>query len=71
MRPGGGPLPLEERVCICGEGIQTERHVVEVCSLSHSVRLRYRIGSLEQLFSGSFSSEVLCQIIHNILNLYK
>ena len=70
-RQGGNPLPLEERVCSCGEGIQTERHVIEVCSLTQGVRSRYRVTSLEHLFSGTFCHKTVCKIIHEILNVFK
>ena len=70
-RQGGNPLPLEERVCSCGEGIQTERHVIEVCSLTQGVRSRYRVTSLERLFSGTFCHKTVCKIIHEILNVFK
>ena len=29
-RRGRGRLPMEERLCVCGQ-IQTEQHVIEIC----------------------------------------
>ena len=39
-RRGRGRLPLEERLCACGE---TERHVVEVCPVSSDIRQAFDI----------------------------
>ena len=67
---GRGRLPLEERLCVCGD-IQTERHVVEVCTLSENIRQVYRITTLEDLFSDDIPHSTTCKIIHEILELYK
>ena len=70
-RQGGGPVPLEERVCICGEGIQTERHVIEVCPLTQIIRSRHQLTTLEHLFSSNICHKTLCQIIHDMLRIFK
>ena len=68
-RRGRGRLPVEERLCVCGL-VQTERHVIENCSISQRFRDRYHFNTLEDLFSDNFSDEMKCQIIHEILLLY-
>ena len=68
-RRGRGRLPLEERLCVCGE-VQTERHVVEDCPISGCIRLTYGLESLEDLFNTRYTDDLSCKIIHDILNLY-
>ena len=69
-RRGRGRLPLEERLCSCGN-IQTERHTVEDCPLTHRLRSQYQFSSMEQLFSDQFNPEVTCRIIYELLNTYR
>ncbi len=68
-RRGRGRLPLEERLCPCGQ-VQTEVHVIEQCPLSQHIRDTYTYSTLQELFSGSFDNTRLCIIISSILNLY-
>ena len=70
-RQAGGPLPLEDRVCPCGEGIQTERHVIENCNKTQTIRSTYHITTVECLFADQFNHKALCEIIHEILSIYK
>ena len=69
-RRGRGRLPLEERLCPCGD-IQTERHVVESCPMTQDVRAVYSITTLEQLFLVTNNPSSLCEAIHNILSIFK
>ena len=68
-RRGRGRLPLEERLCVCGN-IQTERHVVENCIKTQPIRSKYNFTSLENLFDGTFSPDDTCKIIHEILSTF-
>ena len=68
-RRGRGRLPLDERVCVCG-AVQTERHVVEECPLTQTIRDRNRFSEIGQLFSDNFEPQLTCKIIHNILSVY-
>ena len=68
-RRGRGRLPLEERQCVCG-GVQTEKHVIELCPFSYDVRQNYNFVTLEDLFSGRYDNLTICKVIHDILNLY-
>lgn len=68
-RRGRGRLPVEERLCLCGE-IQTEKHVVEDCPVSADIRQAFDLSSLEELFNGKYPNELSCKIIHDILQLY-
>ena len=68
-RRGRGRLPLEERLCMCGE-IQTERHVVENCIFTSNVRNTYNFRAIKDLFQGNFAPDVTCKIIHLILSTY-
>ena len=68
-RRGRGRLPMEERLCPCGE-IQTEVHVVNNCPMSQIFRDEYGFTDITDLMSEKFSNEIVCKIIYNILNLY-
>ena len=68
-RRGRGRLPMEERLCSCGE-IQTEIHVVDHCPLSQHLRDQYEFTSISDLMSERFSNQMSCKIIYEILNLY-
>ena len=67
-RCGRGRLPLEERLCQCGE-VQTERHVVKDCPFTQHIRGTYGFTDLEELLSENFEPNVTCEIIHNILSV--
>ena len=68
-RRGRGRLPMEERLCSCGE-IQTEIHVVSHCPLSQHIREEYEFASITDLMSERFPKELSCKVIYDILNLY-
>ena len=68
-RRGRGRLPLEERLCPCGQ-VQTEAHVIQLCPISQHIRDTYGFNSLRDLFSGSFENATLCAVIHSVLKLY-
>ena len=69
-RRGRGRLPFEERLCGCGQ-VQTERHVVQDCPLTHNIRQMYNIEFLEDLFSGKYSPDIACRISYEILDIYR
>ena len=66
-RRGRGRLPVEERLCPCGQ-IQTELHVVESCPITHDVRTNYNINSFQQILVKDIQTTV--KIAHSILNCY-
>ena len=59
-RRGRGRLPLEERLCVCGE-IQTERHVVQYCPVTLPIRNSFHFSSMEELFSDIFPMQQLAR----------
>lgn len=67
-RRGRGRLPLDERLCVCGD-IQTEQHVAEMCPHTQHIRDHYGFTTLIELLS-SFTDVMTCKIIHEILNTY-
>ena len=69
-RRGRGRLPVEERLCTCG-AIQSERHVIEECPLSLSIRQVYNIGNINELFNGKYDNDTSCKIITKFLDIYK
>ena len=69
-RKGRGRLPMEERLCSCGE-IQNEVHVMSQCPLSQYIRDAYEFSSIDDLMSGQFSDDILCKIIYEILKVYE
>ena len=62
-------MPLEERLCTCGE-VQTERHVVEHCPFTSTIRQNNGLSHIDDLFSGKFANDVSCKIAHDILKVY-
>ena len=68
-RRGRGRLPVEERLCVCGQ-VQTEKHVVETCPVSRGVRQLYGLFRIEDLFNHTYNDEKTCKIIYDILKLY-
>lgn len=68
-RRGRGRLPLEERLCVCGQ-VQTEEHVVEHCRLTENLRVAHNFSRIQDLFSGTFSHVITCNIIRRILDIY-
>ena len=68
-RRGRGRLPMEERLCVCGQ-VQTEQHVVEQCPITSDIRVRYGLYRID-LFNRKYSDEVSVKITHDILNLFK
>ncbi len=68
-RRGRGRLPVEERLCECGN-VQSEQHVLETCPRTQRIRDMYGFSTLHQVFS-VFTNSVMCRIIHEILNTYQ
>ena len=68
-RRGRGRLPLEERLCQCGE-VQTELHVAHHCILTQHIRDMYNFALLSELFSGRFSDAETSHIINMILSVF-
>ena len=68
-RRGRGRLPIEERLCSCGE-IQTESHVIESCPMSQQLRQTNNITSLNELLLIRTDFHKVCTIVHNLLELY-
>ena len=68
-RRGRGRLPMEERLCSCGL-VQSEEHVVSTCPVSQHIRDNHGFTCIDDLMSGRFNNDVICKIIHEILNLY-
>ena len=68
-RRGRGRLPIEERLCSCGQ-IQTEVHVVEECPISLHVRQTYNVTTLNDLMHSRTDYDTVCTVIHKLLSLY-
>ncbi len=66
-RRGRGRLPLEERVCVCGD-VQTEQHVAQHCPHTQHLRQHHGFSSIQDLFS--MPNAKCCDIIHKMLQLY-
>lgn len=69
-RRGRGRLPMEERLCTCGQ-IQTEQHVVEVCPRTVNIRTQWNISSLHNLLTERTDYSNVCQIVRLILETFK
>ena len=68
-RRGRGRLPIEERLCTCGQ-VQTEEHVISDYPISQHIRDLYGFSSINDLMSVNLPNETVCTIIYQILNLY-
>ena len=69
-RRGRGRLPIDERLCSCGQ-IQTEVHIVEDCPISLQVRQTHDITtSLANLMLSRIDYDKVCTIVHKYLSLY-
>ena len=68
-RRGRGRLPVDQRLCQCGQ-VQTEHHVIEHCPRSQYIRDLYGFNSMEYLMLESNDYSNICHVVHRILNLY-
>lgn len=68
-RRGRGRLPLEERVCVCGQ-IQTEAHVIEDCPVTRLVRQRYNLSTVHELMVTRTDYKTVCTVVHELLSLF-
>ena len=69
-RRGRGRLPIEERLCVCGQ-IQTEQHVIEACPRTYPIRIQYNISSMSDLLVERSDYANVCHIISLILKVFK
>ena len=69
-RRGRGRLPMEERLCSCGE-VQTERHVIEQCPRTAALRQQYGVTTMENLFLERKDYATVCRICHALLSEYQ
>ena len=68
-RRGRGRLPMEERLCSCGQ-VQTEAHVIETCPVSSGIRQLYNITTVNDLMVTRTNYGEVCTVIHKLLLLY-
>ena len=68
-RRGRGRLPLEERLCPCGD-VQTELHVFESCPMTQQLRQSYYIVSLTQFLNESLDYHITCEAVYKILSIF-
>ena len=69
-RRGRHRLPVEERLCGCGE-IQTEAHVFQQCpSRSLLLRQHYNITSFVSFMVDRSDYGTMCRCVHRTLKLY-
>ena len=68
-RRGRGRLPIEERLCPCGQ-VQTESHVIESCVLSSQIRHTYNFATVNDLMVIRTDYISVCSIIHKLLSIY-
>ena len=68
-RRGRGRLPLEERLCPCGD-VQTELHAFESCPMTQQLRQSYNIVSLAQFLNGPNDYHITCEAVYKILSIF-
>ena len=66
---GRGRLQPNQRVCNCGL-VQSEKHVIEECTLTSHLRQSYGYTLISDVFSHHFTGELMCKVIHEILSVY-
>ena len=64
-RRGRGRLPMEERLCSCGQ-VQTERHVIEHCPRTTALHQQHNITTIENLFIERKDYNTVCNICHTV-----
>lgn len=68
-RQGRGRIPMEERLCPCGQ-VQTETHVVQNCPNTQHIRNMYGFTTLQDLLYGNLAPNIMCRAIHEILESF-
>ena len=62
-------VPREMRVCQCGEGVQTEEHVLVGCNLTKGIRERYGESNVcFKTFMNDKKSKTQLSMLHEILD---
>ena len=63
-------IPRERRLCKCGMGVQTEKHVLVECELAEPIKQKYGL-SVEcfDVFMSSKKSKAQLHMLHEILNV--
>jgi hypothetical protein len=62
-------IPREMRVCQCGEGVQTEEHVLVECNLTKGIRERYGESNVcFKTFMNDKKSKAQLSMLHEILD---
>ena len=69
-RRGRGRLPVEQRLCSCGD-VQNERLVIESCPETNHLRMQYSFTTLENLLIQNQNHSQVCHIVHEILESYE
>lgn len=64
-----GKLPPEEWLCACSN-VQTKRHIVQDCPMTHSLRRHHSFITMEDTFSNKFTDDTACKVIYDILKIY-
>ena len=64
-----GRLPVEERLCPCGQ-VQNETHVIENCPVSLQIRQTFNITTVNDLMVVRNDYDKVCEAVHKILALY-
>ena len=63
-------IPRDRRLCGCGEGVQTEEHVLVGCSLTEGIREKYGQTNISfNSFMNDKKSKAQLHMLHEILNL--
>ena len=68
-RRGRGRLPIEERLCPCGQ-VQTESHIIEECIMSTHIRQTHNFATVNDLMNNRSDYKSMCSIVHALLSLY-
>ena len=68
-RGGRGRLPVEERLCECGE-VQDEIHVIETCPRTEDIRRDNGYTTYQELIAED-SEHPAMEIVYRILSLFE
>ena len=74
-KPNPNPKPREQRLCQCGEDVQTEEHALIKCKMTEGLKVQYDVKNCDNiyaLFNVNYSRNAsLPKFISTVLSFYR
>ena len=65
------PIPRDQRLCSCGPYVQDEEHMIELCTITQSVRLNNAAIAFSKInILNNLDIYQACSIYYNLYSLY-